>query len=98
MNATHDFAAGNGPSGTHQAGIRALSRPDQDRMLGGVAAGLARSAGVDPLLVRLAFVVLTLIGGAGVPLYLAGWLLIPDEATGQSLAGQAFQSISARSN
>ena len=59
----------------------ALRRPFADRMLGGVAAGLARYTGVDVTIVRIAFVVLTLIGGAGIPLYLAGLLLIPDEGT-----------------
>jgi phage shock protein PspC (stress-responsive transcriptional regulator) len=53
---------------------------------------------VDPILVRLLFVALTLMGGAGIPLYLAGWLLIPDETTGTSLASQAAQAMSARRN
>jgi phage shock protein PspC (stress-responsive transcriptional regulator) len=64
-------------------------------MLTGVAAGVARSLGIDPVIVRVAFVVLALAGGAGVPLYLAGWLLIPDEESGESLAAQFIQSVSA---
>jgi len=72
----------------------ALRRPFEHRMLGGVAAGLARYAGVDVTLVRIAFVVLTLIGGAGLPLYLAGLLLIPDEGTDQSLAASLLDSLS----
>ena len=74
-----------------------LRRPFADRMLGGVAAGLARYTGVDVTIVRIAFVVLTLIGGAGLPLYLAGLLLIPDEGTDQSLAASLLDSLSARS-
>ena len=35
---------------------------------------------------------LTVLGGAGVPIYLAGWLLIPEEGTGQSIAAQFTQS------
>ena len=46
-------------------------------MLGGVAAGIARSLRIDPILVRVAFVVLTIFGGSGLLLYLAGWLFIP---------------------
>ena len=65
----------------------ALRRPFQDRMLAGVAAGLARYFGVDPMIVRIAFVVLTVVGGAGIPLYLAGLLLIPEEGSDQSIAG-----------
>jgi phage shock protein PspC (stress-responsive transcriptional regulator) len=46
-------------------------------MLGGVAAGLADYAGIDPIVVRAAFVVLTFLGGVGIFLYLLGWLMIP---------------------
>jgi phage shock protein C len=63
-----------------------LSRPSHDRMLAGVASGLARYLGVDALFVRIAFAVLTFVGGAGIPLYLACWLLIPAEASGESIA------------
>jgi phage shock protein PspC (stress-responsive transcriptional regulator) len=55
-------------------------------MLGGVAAGLADYFDVDPTLVRMAFVVLTLMGGVAVLFYLAGWLLIPDEGSETSMA------------
>src|SRR5271154_1393477 len=78
------------PTPTPRSGTRPGNtpprRPFQDRMLGGVAAGRPRYTGVDVTIVRIAFVVLTLIGGAGIPLYLAGLLLIPDEGTDQSLA------------
>jgi phage shock protein PspC (stress-responsive transcriptional regulator) len=75
----------------------ALRRPYQDRMLAGVAAGVARYFGVDPTIVRIAFVVLTVVGGAGIPLYLAGLLLIPEEGTDQSLAGSLIESLQSRS-
>lgn len=63
-----------------------LHRRHCGRMLGGVAAGLADYFGVDPVLVRIGFVVLTFVGGLAVPLYLAGWALIPDEETDTSIA------------
>jgi len=66
-------------------------------MLGGVAAGIARYLSVDVTVVRIVFALLTIVGGAGIPLYLAGWLLIPEEGAGQSIAGQFIQSLSARS-
>ena len=74
-----------------------LSRPVDDRMLGGVAAGIARYLSVDVTVVRIIFAVLAIVGGAGIPLYLAGWLLIPDEGSDQSLASQFIQSLSNRS-
>lgn len=64
-----------------------LSRPHDGRVIAGVAAGIADYLGVDPTLVRLAFAVLTLVGGAGIPLYLAGWLLMP-EAGRPSIAAE----------
>jgi|SRR5450755_805736 len=75
----------------------ALRRPFQDRMLAGVAAGVALYFGVDVTIVRIAFVILTLIGGAGIPLYLAGLLLIPEEGSDQSIAGSLVESLQSRS-
>ena len=63
-----------------------LHRRRGGRMLGGVAAGLADYFDVDPVLVRVGFVVLAFVGGLAVPLYLAGWALIPDEDTDTSIA------------
>jgi phage shock protein C len=71
---------------------RQLSRPVSDRMLAGVAAGIARYLDVDVTIVRILFAVLAVLGGAGVPIYLAGWLLIPEEGTEQSIAGGFIQS------
>ena len=58
----------------------ALRRPFEGRMLAGVAAGLARYFGVDEMIVRIAFVVLTVVGGAGIPLYLAACCSSPTRA------------------
>ncbi|WP_427870630.1 PspC domain-containing protein [Leucobacter luti] len=49
-----------------------------DRWFAGVAGGIAARAGIDPLIVRGLFVVLALLGGPGILLYIAGWLLLPD--------------------
>jgi len=82
---------------THPAPERVLLRRSyEDRMLGGVAGGLARYLGVDTMIVRIAFVVLTVFGGAGIPLYLAGLLLIPDEGSDQSIAGSLIESLQSR--
>lgn len=74
-----------------------LFRPLHDRMLAGVAAGVARYFDIDVTIVRIVFAVLAVMGGAGVPLYLAGWLLIPDEGAEQSIASAFIQSLQARS-
>ncbi len=57
-------------------------------MIGGVAAGIARYLGVDLSIIRIGFVVLAIVGGLGIPLYLACWLLIPDENSAQSIAAE----------
>ena len=74
-----------------------LRRSYEDHMLGGVAGGVAQYFGVDAMIVRIAFVVLTVFGGAGIPLYLAGLLLIPDEGSDQSIAGSLIESLQSRS-
>jgi phage shock protein C len=65
-----------------------LRRTTQERMLFGVCGGLAAYFGVDPVLVRLAFVLTTLAGGAGVVAYLILAIVVPceDAAEGQAAA------------
>jgi phage shock protein C len=59
-----------------------LRRSSTDRMLGGVCGGLAESLDVDPALLRIGLVVLTVIGvGATIPVYAAIWLLAPETDT-----------------
>jgi phage shock protein PspC (stress-responsive transcriptional regulator) len=83
------------PQGPSYARAPALIRPVRGRMLTGVAAGVADYFGVDPTIVRIALAVLA-VAGPGVPLYLAGWLLIPDEGARQSVAADVLDSFSAR--
>jgi len=78
-------------------GLKNLRRPVEGRMLGGVAAGLARYLGTDVNIVRLVIVLLAFVGGAAVPLYVAAWLLIPEEGSDQSIAGDLFNSMENRS-
>lgn len=94
--------AGNGATGGSGGsdllgGLRELRRPADGRLLAGVAAGIARYLGTDVNLVRIAFVVLAFVGGAALPLYVAGWLLIPEEGAAQSIAGELFSSLENRS-
>jgi signal transduction histidine kinase len=62
---------------TSDASTGVLRRDREEGWVGGVAAGIARRFGVDPSLVRLAFVVAAAAGGVGVAAYLLGWLVIP---------------------
>lgn len=58
---------------------RRLRRRTADRVIGGVAGGIADYLNVDPILVRASFVGLMIFGGAGLVLYVVAWLLIPSE-------------------
>ena len=59
--------------------IWTIRRSATDAKLAGLCGGVATHWGVDPLLVRVGWVLLALSGGIGLVLYLAGWLLIPVE-------------------
>ncbi|GEP35690.1 hypothetical protein NSZ01_34580 [Nocardioides szechwanensis] len=58
-----------------------IRRSAYDRKVAGVAGGLARHFDIDPIILRVAFVVLSFFGGAGLIVYGACWILVPDERT-----------------
>jgi phage shock protein PspC (stress-responsive transcriptional regulator) len=64
-----------------------LERSHDDRMVSGVCGGIARYLGIDATLVRIVAVGLAVAGGAGVVLYLAALLLMPEEGAVAPLAG-----------
>ena len=66
-----------------------LRRSTGDKVIAGVAGGLGRYLGVDPLIVRVALVVFALSGGAGVLLYVIAWIAIPEERPGELPAAVA---------
>jgi len=59
----------------------------EDRLIAGVCSGIAESLHVDPIIVRTAFIILTIAGGFGIPLYLGLWFLMrePDGSRGINL-------------
>ncbi|WP_231949678.1 PspC domain-containing protein [Alloactinosynnema sp. L-07] len=54
-------------------------RPRHGRKIAGVAAALGDRYGIDPVIIRVAFVVAAFYGGAGILFYLLGWLLLAEE-------------------
>jgi signal transduction histidine kinase len=58
-------------------GTLGFARCSEERLVAGVAGGLGRRLGVDPILIRIAFAVLTFAGGTGVVLYGIAWALVP---------------------
>ncbi|HLK73554.1 MAG TPA: PspC domain-containing protein [Streptosporangiaceae bacterium] len=78
--------------GTNQSpeGPRLLRRPADGRILGGVAAGVARYFALDVVHVRIIMVALSFLAGAALPLYLAAWVLIPAEGSDIAIADQVL--------
>ena len=56
-----------------------LYRSAEDRLLGGVCAGLGVYYRINPVLVRVFFIVLTVLGGIGILLYLMLWIIVPSD-------------------
>ena len=82
----------------HQGTGGPLRRDPDDRLLGGVAAGVAAWRGFNPTVVRIVFVLIALVTtGFGVAGYTAAWLLIPEEGSDTSIASSIIESVQARS-
>ena len=58
-----------------------LTRPRNDRMIAGVCSGIGRRFGIDPTIVRIAFVASLLLPGPQILIYLAAWILMPEESS-----------------
>ena len=59
--------------------VRRLYRSRTDRKIAGICGGLANYFDIDPVIVRLAWVLLFFLGGSGIFLYIVAWIIIPLE-------------------
>ena len=59
--------------------IKRLYRSKKDRMIAGVCGGLAEYFEVDPTIIRVAWVVFSLMGGSGILAYIICWLIVPEK-------------------
>jgi signal transduction histidine kinase len=66
-----------------------LRRAREDRLAGGVAAGLAARTGFDVTVVRIVFVLATLVSGVGAAIYVLAWLLVPVAGEDTAIASKA---------
>jgi phage shock protein PspC (stress-responsive transcriptional regulator) len=73
-------------------------RPQHNRKVAGVAAAIGNRYGIDPVVIRVALVAATIFGGAGLVIYLLGWLLFPDErdqvSAFEGMIGKGRSSVS----
>lgn len=73
--------------------VTTLHRPAQGAPIAGVCAAVADRTGIDPLIIRVAAVLLAVSSGIGLVLYLAGWLLIPREGHSQGILLETFPGL-----
>ena len=59
--------------------IKRLYRSKNDRVIAGVCGGIGRYFEIDPVIIRIIWVLLAFAGGAGILAYLISWLIIPKE-------------------
>jgi phage shock protein C len=60
-------------------GVRRLYRSRISKMVGGVCGGLSEYFQIDPSIMRIGWVVFTMLGGAGLLAYIICWIVIPEE-------------------
>ena len=70
-----------------------LQRSDDQRIFAGVCGGLGEHFGINAWWFRWAFIILAFFGFAGIAVYIAAWLLIPDEHSTESIAGGWFDGL-----
>lgn len=63
--------------------MRQLTRSRDQRMLGGVCGGMAEYLVVDPTVVRLGWALISLFWGAGIVLYVAALIIVPEEPSSE---------------
>lgn len=72
--------------------VKKLYRTKEDRMIAGVCSGLAAYFKIDPIIIRVLFVVFAIIGGSSILIYLILWILIPDAPDGSPEILQSEES------
>ncbi|MGH3424928.1 MAG: PspC domain-containing protein, partial [Nocardioidaceae bacterium] len=70
--------------------LTGMRRSHDDRMVAGVCSGMARHLDIDPVIIRILLVTLTFVGLAGIIVYAAVWLLVPEDGAQESIAGRTF--------
>jgi phage shock protein PspC (stress-responsive transcriptional regulator)/predicted membrane protein len=83
------------PTEPGQPATRRFTRSSTDKLIGGVAGGLGRYFGVDPILFRIAFVVLTFAGGVGVLAYIGLLAFVPADDGPAGGAGRSGNLVAA---
>lgn len=75
-----------------------LVRKTDDKMIAGVALGIADYFGLDVTLVRVLLVVTAIVGGFGLVLYIVMWILVPEEGSPRAMVDDVVDSLKKEPN
>lgn len=73
--------------------VKRLYRSNNEKIIAGVCGGIADHFEIDPIWVRLVFVLLTLLNGVGLILYLVLWILVPKNPNEKQTENTAAENI-----
>ncbi len=59
--------------------MKRLYRSEDERIVAGVCGGVGEYFDIDPVIVRIAWIILTVAGGSGILLYILAWLIVPSQ-------------------
>ncbi len=90
-----DGARDSESTGNHD-GQRTLRRSSQDRMFAGVGAGVANYLGTDVTATRVGLAAAAVLAHVAIPVYVAGWALLPEEGKSRSRAAEFLDSVTSR--
>jgi phage shock protein PspC (stress-responsive transcriptional regulator) len=95
MTDTQEQPSGPRVNGEQMRDVSRLRRSRTDRYVAGVAGGLGRHFDIDPTVIRVVLAVLTLFGGAGLLVYVAVWVLVPEEGEERApvVVGSELQKV-----
>ncbi len=75
-----------------EAASKRLYRDEQDKIIAGVASGIAHYMNIDPALARILFVLITLLGGSGILIYIVLWIVLPSRSLQNNIRKRLFRN------
>jgi phage shock protein PspC (stress-responsive transcriptional regulator) len=88
-----NFTMGSQEGSFQQSASKRLYRDEQGGSLAGICSGLGYFFGLDPVLIRIGFVILTILGGSGILLYIILWVVIPEAKTTAEILEMKGQNV-----
>jgi phage shock protein C len=85
-----------GATASDRTGQRTLRRPTQNRILGGVGAGVADYLGTNVTATRAGLAAVAILGHVAIPAYAVGWALMPEEGKSRSRAAEFLDKATSR--